>query len=269
MDSGSAFTIINVKTYSKLNLPLSPFEVACFSATAEPVSILGAVTCKVKVDRYSWKHKFLVSDNVTSDIILGADFISKTKLLLQLSKREIFFSFEPNNRLRVYDSPKSKKIHKIQSNGGTTGLGSKDCLDLSYLGDKQKAIIKGLVKQYPQVFTSKLGLTSEIDYEIILEIHKPVRLPPYKLSPPKLKIMKDHIEKMLEDDIIRPSTSNYSSPIFLVPKGENEFRPVVDYRVLNSNIHIESTPLSVIHSCFHWFSNAQYTTTLDLNSAYH
>ena len=90
LDSGSAFTIINVKNYSKLNLPLSPFEVACFSATAEPVSILGAVTCKVKVDRYSWKHKFLVSDNVSSDIILGADFISKTKLLIDLSKREIF-----------------------------------------------------------------------------------------------------------------------------------------------------------------------------------
>ena len=84
-----------------------------------------------------------------------------------------------------------------------------------------------------------------------------------------MKVMKDKIAEMLELDIIRPSRSNFSSPIFLIPKGESDFRPVVDYRVLNSKIHIESVPLPDIHSCFHWFGKAKFLTSLDLNSDYH
>ena len=84
-----------------------------------------------------------------------------------------------------------------------------------------------------------------------------------------MKVMKEKIAEMLELGIIRPSRSSYSSPIFLVLKGEGDFRPVVDYRVLNSKIHIESVPLPDIHSCFHWFGRAKFYTSLDLNSAYH
>ena len=70
-----------------------------------------------------------------------------------------------------------------------------------------------IVKGYPSVFTSKMGLTNELEYEIVLEDNKPVHLPPYRLSPPRLKIMKEHIDKLLADGVIRPSKSNYSSPI--------------------------------------------------------
>jgi hypothetical protein len=73
---------------------------------------------------------------------------------------------------------------------------------------------------------------------------------------------------MLDKGIIRHSVSPYSSPIFLVPKGETEYRPVVDYRALNKKIKIESVPSPDIHSCFHWFAGASVFTSLDLNSAY-
>jgi hypothetical protein len=74
---------------------------------------------------------------------------------------------------------------------------------------------------------------------------------------------------MLDKGIIRHSVSAYSSPIFLVPRGETDFRPIVDYRALNKRIVIESVPLPDIHSCFHWFAAATVFTTLDLNSAYY
>jgi hypothetical protein len=44
---------------------------------------------------------------------------------------------------------------------------------------------------------------------------------------------------------------------------------VVDYRQLNHCIEVESVPLPDIHSAFHWFSEAKYFTTSDLNQAYH
>ena len=41
---------------------------------------------------------------------------------------------------------------------------------------------------------------------------------PYKLSPPKMEVMRNQINKLLEQGVIEPSTSPYSSPAFLVPK---------------------------------------------------
>ena len=74
---------------------------------------------------------------------------------------------------------------------------------------------------------------------------------------------------MLDQGVIRPSTSNYSCPIFLVPKGENTFRPVIDYRLLNTKIKIESVPLPDVHLAFPSFGGARVFTSLDLNQAYH
>jgi hypothetical protein len=71
--------------------------------------------------------------------------------------------------------------------------------------------------------------------------------------PPKMEALRQHVQHMLEQGIIRPSVSPYSSPLFLVPKGRDDFRPVVDYRALNKKFKIESVPLPDIHSCFHWF----------------
>ena len=57
--------------------------------------------------------------------------------------------------------------------------------------------------------------------------------------------------------------------MFLVPKREGSFRVVVDHRVLNSRIDIESVPLPDVNSAFHCFVKAKYFTTLDLNQAYY
>ena len=269
LDSGSVSSIINFRTFKNLNLALSPSKIKCYSATAQPVNIIGAVDCKVRIDRYTWRHTFLVSDNITSDVVLGADFITHSRLLIDLSARMIFFGFDPSNKVEVFNSPCLMARHDVRSCEETSVSNSGGHLNLDHLTSKQKQEILSVVKRFPTVFTSKMGLTNELEYDIVLEDHKPVRLPPYRLSPPRLKVMKQHIDKMLEDGVIRPSTSNYSSPIFLVPKGEKEFRPVVDYRVLNSKILVDSTPLPDIHTCFHWFKKAQFFTSLDLNSAYH
>jgi len=57
--------------------------------------------------------------------------------------------------------------------------------------------------------------------------------------------------------------------MFLVPKTGGVYRAVVDFRMLNKRISIESVPLPDVHSAFHWFAKAKYFTTLDLNQAYH
>jgi len=108
-----------------------------------------------------------------------------------------------------------------------------------------------------------------MEYEIQLTDNTPVRLPPYRLSPPKMQYLREHITTLLRDGVIEPSLSNYSSPTFLVPKPGGAYRAVVDFRMLNKRISIDSLPLPDVHSAFQWFAKAKYCTTWDLNQAYH
>ena len=57
--------------------------------------------------------------------------------------------------------------------------------------------------------------------------------------------LREHLKQLLEDGVIEPSNSQYSSPMFLVPKGENNYRAVVDFRALNKKIAIESDTFSL------------------------
>ena len=122
-----------------------------------------------------------------------------------------------------------------------------------------------LINQYPDV----LGFTHIMKYEIQLLDYTPVRLIPYRLSPPEMQYLRDHIKTLLREGVIEPSFSNYSSPMFLVSKPGGAYRAVVYFMVLNKRIVIESVPLPDINSAFNWFGKAKYFTTLHLNQAYH
>jgi hypothetical protein len=136
------------------------------------------------------------------------------------------------------------------------------------LSPSQQRRLELLISQYPDVLNEKLGLTHLLENEIQLLDSTPVRLAPYRLAPPKMQYLRDHIKGLLKQGVIEPSFSNYSS-LFLVPKSTGGYRAVVDFRGLNKRIAIESVPLPDIHSAFHWFAKAKYFTPLDLNQAYH
>jgi hypothetical protein len=83
-----------------------------------------------------------------------------------------------------------------------------------------------------------------------------------------MQYLREHIKSPRKEGVIEPSSSNYSSPMFLVRKSTGSFRAVVDFRALNKRISVESVPLPDVHA-FDWFANARIFTTLDLNQAYH
>jgi hypothetical protein len=151
----------------------------------------------------------------------------------------------------------------------TVGNQSQSSIVTGQLSVSRKQVLFELVEQYADVLTSKLGLTSLIEYTICVKDTKPVRLAPYSLSPSKMNFLRGHVQSLLQQGIVEPSVSTHSSPVFLVPKREGSFRAVVDYRVLNSRIDIESVPLPDVHSAFYWFGKYKYFTTLDLNQAYY
>jgi hypothetical protein len=83
-----------------------------------------------------------------------------------------------------------------------------------------------------------------------------------------MSFLHKHIKQLLDQDVSEHTSSQYSSPMFLVPKPDHPYRVIVDYHHLNQCNDAESVPLLDIHSAFNWFGKAKYFITLDLNHTY-
>jgi len=79
---------------------------------------------------------------------------------------------------------------------------------------------------------------------------------------------------MLNDEIIRPSNSQWNAPLLVVPKKTDatrtsKLRIVVDFRKFNHLTISDSFPLPNITDILDQLGNVKYFTTLDLASGYY
>lgn len=272
LDSGSARSLLSWKQYqlllqqNKIKSTEST-HIQCLTASREVLPISLIVLCSLKIEGFSWPWKFLVSESLGVDCILGADFITHSRLIINLSKNLGCFAFNRENRaVKLFGSANeaTQVVEVVVENMEVTKTDP-----LAHLSDERKAVLSQLCKQYPDVLTSKLGLTKVIEYKIGLTNDQVVRSHPYRFAPPKMELLRQKVNELLAQGVIEPSTSSYASPAFLVPKPGGKSRMVIDFRKVNTCIDIDSVPLPDLHGAFDWFSKARYFTIFDLNSAYH
>lgn len=101
----------------------------------------------------------------------------------------------------------------------------------------------------------------------------PVYVKNYRLPHSQKMEINSQVSKLLKQELIEMSTSNYNSPLIVVPKkstdGTKKWRMCVDYQLLNRKLVPDKFPLSRIDEILDGLGRAKFFSCLDLQAGYH
>jgi hypothetical protein len=97
----------------------------------------------------------------------------------------------------------------------------------------------------------------------------PIRTPARRLNPEKYKVAKESFDENLMLGIIRRSKSQKASPLHVVSKADEGWRPSGDYRQLNGSTKADSYPVPHIQDFAGQLRGAKIFLKVDLVRGYH
>lgn len=262
IDTGSSINLINEFMLRRLTAKnivteITHADIDCKTAVNTAIEIIGRCRTKIKINKFSWYMDFVIAKNLAWNVILGADFIRKSQMLLNLSEDRYSFGFEPDCKLE-FASNASVIVHKTSDSKIKVGC------------NKALSDVTKLITEFPNVFTDKIGEALNFEYTIKLKDKDPVNLRPYQLNPHKMQIMKDLIDDLLKQGVVEPSLSSYASPTFLVKKpNSDKYRLVVNYSELNKKIERVNYPIGDMHDIYHYLQGSEYFSVIDLCNSFH
>ncbi|XP_021347442.1 uncharacterized protein LOC110446564 [Mizuhopecten yessoensis] len=136
------------------------------------------------------------------------------------------------------------------------------------LTDEQITEVTELMNSYEDVLTDLPGRTNLAQHEINTTTKDPVHFKPYPLPYNMKEVIKEGVEKMIEMDVIEPSSSPYSAPVVLVKKKDGSNRFCIDFRRLNRVTIFDAEPMPNTDDIFSRLAGAKYFSKLDLSKGY-
>ncbi|XP_058725452.1 uncharacterized protein LOC131596726 [Vicia villosa] len=174
--------------------------------------------------------------------------------------------------------PSEANLHQLQRMVDTNAIDT--CVQFQFLNNEahlhspliHDERISQILTKYSPLFQSPSSLPPQrpADHKITLTSNSdPVNVRPYRYPHFQKQEIENQIREMLNQGLIRASTSAFSSPVLLVRKKDGSWRFCVDYRALNAITVKDRFPIPAIDELLdelygtHWFSK------LDLRSGYH
>lgn len=138
------------------------------------------------------------------------------------------------------------------------------------IDEAAKVKLRKLLMNYASVFSinGELGVTNLHKHTLNTKDNLPIVQRPYKISRKEDELIKENIDKMLNDGVISHSKCPWSSSIVLIKKKDGTVRFRIDYRKLNAVTMRDQYPLSIINEVLDSLSGAWYFSTLDAQSSY-
>ena len=139
---------------------------------------------------------------------------------------------------------------------------------LGHLDGSRRGKLCDLIYSFPSIFKDSPGRTHLIEHDVDVEEKRPIKQHPYRLNPLKSSIVEKEVDYMLQNRLIKPSFSPWSSPVVLVPKDNNQHRMCFDYRKVNQMTKTDTFPLPRVDDCIDKIGNAKFISKFDLMKGY-
>lgn len=147
----------------------------------------------------------------------------------------------------------------------------------NHLNDREKATLKEVIDKNKEVLyceDDNLTFTHKIKHKIRTTDNIPIHTKSYKYPKVYEEVVRQQVDKLLKDGIVRESISPYTSPVWVVPKksdasGQKKFRLVIDYRKLNEKTISDRYPIPEITDILDKLGRTSYFSTIDLVSGFH
>lgn len=167
------------------------------------------------------------------------------------------YNFQPPNQDYVVREIRSIEMSKIK---------------VGNISKKHLVLLFELLKNFQFCFattTSELGMTDFVEFEINLSSKEPIFYKPYRVSEKEKAIIREKINDLLTNNIIRESKSCYASPAILVKKKNGDYRVAIDYRKLNKITVKDRYPLPNIEDHIARLKGFKYFCVLDMTQGYY
>jgi len=130
-------------------------------------------------------------------------------------------------------------------------------------------LLEVLDKAY-DVAVKGLGRTPLMTTKLKLRDPTPIRARQYPLSFAAWDSINKIVDKLLESKVIRPSFSEWRSPVLLIKNTPpKEDRMVLDFRALNAVLEGDAYPSNLIDPTFARLGRMSYISKFDLKAAFH
>ncbi|CAB0042446.1 unnamed protein product [Trichogramma brassicae] len=231
VDSGSVLSIIPKRIFRR---PLVKQALVLQAANATLIATFGEKRLTLNIGvRRPLEWTFIIAD--VSTAILGADFIIRHDLLIDLPRRRLL-----DRLTNVAASCSVGPLPEVHAVSPVTAKIS-------------EAPAESLYQRMAEEFASTEVPAGEMacipDLSVqhhIVTAGQPVFTRPRRLAGERLEAAKSEFANLLERRIIRPSSSQWASPLHLVPKPGGSWRVTGDYRLLNTRTRPDRHPLPII-----------------------
>nr|KYP39590.1 Transposon Ty3-G Gag-Pol polyprotein [Cajanus cajan] len=288
LDSGSSDNFLQPKLAHYLKLPIEPAAgLQVMVGNGSSLSTEGKIlNLQVQVQGQVLQLPVYLLSVSGADLVLGAAWLATLGPHIA-DYGSLTIKFYKDKKLVTLQGEKSRpaamsQFHHLKRLNHTQGIAEVYTLQLlsSFVEtDQWKDIpdnvdpeIALLLHYYRQIFAKPTGLPpprSQNHRIPLLQGSGPVKVRPYKYPHSQKQQIELMIKEMLEDGIIAPSSSPFSSPIILVKKKDGSWRFCTDYRALNAITVKDSFPIPTVEDLLDELFGAKYFSKLDLRAGYH
>lgn len=254
VDSGSVVSIIPKRVVAQ---PLQKQSLSLQAANGTPIATFGTRNLTLNLGlRRSFSWPFIIADVQTA--ILGADVLKHHGLIIDLQGRRLLDDLTKLSTTCVLDV--APAVHSLCIVSPTS---------------LPKGDLAVMYQQLVDKFARKLSQRGEMATIPDMPIHHhivttgpPVFSRPRRLAGERLAAAKQEFHLLLERGVIRPSSSQWASPLHMVSKAGGGWRATGDYRQLNVSTQPDRYPLPVIEDLLQE-AHGEVFSVIDLHKAFH